>query len=234
MGQSLFTRLDAEWSEFHQRPECLGRLRSWAEHDPILRQFPDLDALVKYARKPGHPAESDDVLRCLARRSESDFIAARSLLHAVLYALIPITVRFRAAVGDAEEINAVVVAAAYERIRTYPAARRPRHVAANIILDTQQTVSRNLCRPRVDEISMADVEQLPIEAGPPSAIERVLALVDEALRNQRLCRDDARIIVLTRVFDVPVEDLAAEYGCLPHSLRRRRLRAESDLAAAVA
>lgn len=234
MGQSLFTRLDAEWSEFSRRPERVERLRRWAEQDPVLRPFVDLGAVIAFARTPGHPAESDDVLRCLAQRSGADDVAARALLQAVLYALVPITVRFRPATGDSDEIAAIVVAAAYDRIRTYPVVRRPRHVAANIILDTQQSVSRALCRPRVAEVSMADVDRLPIEAGPPSPTDRVIELVDEALRSRSLGRADARIIVLTRVFDVPIEDLAIETGCLPHSLRRRRLRAEAALAAAVA
>lgn len=234
MGQSLFMRLDAEWSEFYRRPECVERLRCWSEQDPILRPFPDLDQLIRYARTAGHPADSDDVLRCLVRRAGDDAIAARTLLQAVLYALVPMAVRFRPNRDDVEEIAAVVVAAAYDRIRTYPVARRPRHVAANIVLDTQQAVSRSLCRPRVVEHTMADIDRLPIETPRPSATEQVIELVSEALRNQRLCRADAQLIVLTRVFDVSVDDLAAEHGCLPHSLRRRRLRAESALAAAVA
>jgi hypothetical protein len=234
MGQSLFTMLDAEWSDFSRRPRSVERLRQWAKEDPVLRRFVDLESLVAFARTPGHPADSDDVLQCLARRSASDDVAARTLLQAVIYALVPITVRFRLAAGDGDEIAAVVVAAAYDRIRTYPVARRPRHIAANIILDTQQSVSRTLCRPRITEVSMADIDRIPIEVASPSPTDRVIALVDEAVRRRRLGRDDARIILLTRVFDVPVEELAIEHGCLPHSLRRRRLRAEAVLAAAVA
>jgi hypothetical protein len=41
-------------------------------------------------------------------------------------------------------------------------------------------------------------------------------------------------VALTRIHDVPVDQLAAERGVLPHSLRRRRLRVEAALSAAVA
>lgn len=44
---------------------------------------------------------------------------------------------------SAEETAAVVVAAMWERIRTYPIERRPRKVAANLALDTRQRVWRS-------------------------------------------------------------------------------------------
>jgi hypothetical protein len=235
MAPSLFTKLDAEWLEFTQQASSTEKLRRWAEQDALLRQFLDLGALVRYVQTPGHPAESDDILSCLVPRCGSDPTAARTLLQAVLYALIPIAVRFRPAAGDAEEANAVVIAAAYDRIRTYPAARRPHRIAANIVLDTQQVVSRNLCRPRVEETLVGEVESLPVAAiMQTTAADQLIDVVAEALRRRRLCQSDARVIVLTRLFDIPIDDLAAEKGCLPHSLRRRRLRAEAALAAAVA
>ncbi len=235
MGQSLFTMLDAEWSNIVRRPETIRELGRWSIHAPILGRFGDLDELVRFAQEPGHPAASDEVLQCLARHSESDPLAARALLQAVMYALIPIAARFRSAVGgDGSEIAAVVIAGAYDRIRNYPIARRPRRIAANIVLDTQQTVSRSLCRPRVDETLMAEIDRLPVEAPPPPPLEQVVALIDEALSRGRICRYDASLIAATRLFDVPIEQLAVQFGCLPHSLRRRRLRAENALAAAVA
>ena len=188
MAPSLFTKLDAEWLEYTRQPSSTEKLRSWSEQDPILRQFDDLGELVRYVQTPGHPAESDNVLSRLANRSSSDPAAARALLQAVLYALIPIAVRFRPAAGDVDEANAVVIAAAYDRIRTYPAARRPHRIAANIVLDTQQAVSRNLCRPRVEETLVGEVESLPVAAAmPTTAADQLIDLVAEALRRRRLC-----------------------------------------------
>lgn len=234
MTMTLITMLDAEWRELAGAPEALTALRAWTEEDPVLAPFADLGAAVRFAQQRGHPRQSNDVLSCLVRRAATDGLAARTLLQSVLYGLIRIAVDLRAAAGSHEEIASVVVAAAYERIRTYPVQRRPDHIAANILLDTRQAVSRNLCRPRVAEVLRADITQQDAEEGPASATEQLLALIDEAVRMRRLGREDARLIVLTRIADVPIHELAAERGCLPHSLRRRRLRAEHALAAAVA
>lgn len=48
--------------------------------------------------------------------------------------------------ADADESAAAVVAAMWERIRTYPCERRPAKVAANIQLDTRQRISRGAAR----------------------------------------------------------------------------------------
>lgn len=234
MAMTLITMLDAEWQELAGAPEALDALRAWTAQDRALAPFADLGAAVRFARQPGHPHRSNDVLSCLVRRAGTDGLAARTLLQSVLYGLIRIAVDLRAAAGSDEEIASVVVAAAYERIRTYPVERRPDHIAANILLDTRQAVSRNLCRPRVTEVLRADIRRQDAEEEPASATEQLLALIDEAVRMRRLGREDARLIVLTRIADVPIHELAAQRGCLPHSLRRRRLRAEHALAATVA
>lgn len=235
MRKTLFGRLDAEWQEFVASPSTTRRYTGWQANDPSFAPYADLARLVEFAQTPGHPAASDDALRCLASRSQTDAVAARALLQCVLYALPRLATRFRPAVGgDAEEIASVVIGAAYERIRTYPIERRPRHIAANIVLDTRQVVSRTLCRPRITEV-LVDSTALPAGADAPApAGTQVIELVGEAVRSGKVGLADARLIVLTRVFDVPVEELAADHHCLPHSLRRRRLRAEAALADAVA
>jgi len=86
----------------------------------------------------------------------------------------------------------------------------------------------------VSEVLTCDVGSHALIEEEMSATDELLGLVDEAVRRRRLRLDDARLIVLTRVGDVSMVELAAERGCLPHSLRRRRLRAEAALAAAVA
>lgn len=234
MHMALFTMLETEWLEVSSSGQGVEKLREWATDDPALAGFGDLDAAVKFARQPGHPVCSNDVLSCFVRRAASDGLAARALLQSVIYGLIKIAADLRTAAESDEEIASVVVAAAYERIRTYPVQRRPDHIAANVLLDTRQAVSRKLCRPRVVEVLRADITRQDAEEAPTSATEQLLALIEEAVRMRRLGREDARLIVLTRIADVPIHELAAERGCLPHSLRRRRLRAEHALAAAVA
>ena len=60
----------------------------------------------------------------------------------------------------------------------------------------------------------------------------LVRLLDRAVRRNLVSPEDARLVALTRIQDVPVAELAAERGVLPHSLRRRRLRVEAALRAA--
>jgi hypothetical protein len=230
----LFSDLDVEWSDLARAPQATATVRRWANDDLALRDFDSLYGVVFHAQSCGDPLVSDSILACLARRAPNDDLAARALLQAVLYGLIRIAVDFRTATFSEEEIASVVVTAGYQRIRTYPIERRPGRIAANVLLDTRQTVSRSLCKRRVDEVLASDVGTRDVAEAERSATDELLDLVDEAVRRRRLRLDDARLILLTRVADVPMAEIAAEQGCLPHSLRRRRLRAEAALAAAVA
>lgn len=234
MAMELFTMLDAEWDELAASGAAADALRTWASEDGALAGFEDLRAVLAYVQRRRRPLESDRVLAVLARRAGHDVLAARMLLQAMIPGLINIATAFRTATFSDEEVASVVVAAAYERIRTYPFDRRPRCVAANVLLDTRQAVSRSLCRPRVPEVLFGDVGGLAIEPPEVSATDELLTLIDEAVRLRQLRVEDARLIVLTRVADVPVAEIAAREGCPPQSVRRRRLRAEAVLAAAVA
>jgi hypothetical protein len=229
---TLFTQLDAEWQWLPTSAHAAAELKAWAAQDPTLRRFADLGALVRFAQAPGHPVESDELLLCLARRTRDNSLAARALLQAVLYGLIKIAADFKAGTDSDEEAASIVVAAAYDRIRTYPVRKRPRRIAANILLDTRQAVSRALFRPRVHQLLVDDLAPLLSESPGPSATEELLALVEEAVRAHLIKTDDARLIVLTRVADVPVNTIADARGCLAQSLRQRRLRAEASLAGA--
>lgn len=233
MTMTLFSELDAEWPELGASRTAVAALQIWARTDPALEGFEDLRDVVHFVQRSGLRLRGGAVLACLAARAPSDPLAARALLQVVLYGLIRIAADFRSAAHSDEEAASVVVAVAYERIRTYPIERRPRSIAANILLDTRQGVSRSLCRRRVPEVLTADVGRHAAEAAGASAADELLGLIDEAVRTRKLRVDDARLIVSTRVAGVPTAELAALRGCAPQSLRRRRQRAEAVLAAAV-
>jgi hypothetical protein len=230
---NLFTELDAEWSDLGASAPAVGALRLWARSDMQLQGFEDLRDVVHFDQRSGLRSRGEQVLGCLAARAPSDPLAARALLQVVLYGLIRIAVDFRSAAHSEEDAASMVVALAYERIRTYPIERRPRSIAANILLDTRQRASRSLFRRRVAEVLTADIGRPAGEAAKASAADELIGLLDEAVRTRKLGIDDARLIVLTRVAGVPTAELAAIRGCAPQSLRRRRQRAEAVLAAAV-
>jgi hypothetical protein len=234
VGRSLFTGLDNEWKAVVRSPASRERLRQWSNDKPEIARFSDLDELARFARSAPSRDERDAILLFLASRAPDDSLACRTVLQCVLFLLIPIAVSFRTTADSDDEIDAIVVATAFERILTYPVQRRPRSVAANIVLDTRQRVSRAQCRPRVCEVPTSDIARLP--AGEPAipSFEYSVGLLGEAVRQGRLTAFDARVIVLTRLCGVDIKEVAESCGYQPHSLRRRRLRAEAILARAVA
>ncbi len=233
MTMTLFKQLDAEWSELGASASAVAALEAWALSDLPLRGFQNPGDIVHFVQRSGPGPGGDEILRCLAIRASSDPFAARTLFHVVFYGLIRITTDLRTAASSDEEAASAVITEAYARIRRYPVERRPRSIAANILLDTRQGVSRSLCRRRVPELLTADIGRHAQQAAGSSAADELLGLVDEAVRSRKLRVGDARLIVLSRVAGVSTSDLAANRGCVPQSLRRQRQRAEAALAAAV-
>jgi hypothetical protein len=103
-----------------------------------------LGALVERINERGRAEESDAIILVLLRHAADDDLAARTVLQAMMPAIKNQTSKFSTCgAWSAEETAAVVVAAMWERIRTYPIERRPRKVAANLALDTRQRVWRS-------------------------------------------------------------------------------------------
>lgn len=232
MPPSLFRSLDHDWCHQASRPRSRQALRHWADTQPALSPFSDLDQMLVHVHRRGHPATSDRVLAALASLAPADDLAARALLQALLPGLKALTHSFGWR-GDHEETAATVVAACWERIRTYPIERRPRRIAANILLDTRQRVVRqyNLSICEANETSPEEI--VSAEAAAHPGVE-LLGHVGDALRRRCLDPDEARLILLTRLADVPLSRIAVGSGRGPETLRRRRRAAEARLGAAVA
>jgi DNA-directed RNA polymerase specialized sigma24 family protein len=142
-------------------------------------------------------------------------------------------------VGDPEEVATAVVEAAFERIRRYPCDRCPARVAANLLKDTRQVLWRDGCRERRLRLAtepLADqvVGRFVWDPQDRSATDELVDLVGEAVRLGRVGSAGAGLILLTRVMDIPIDELADESETKPSTIRKRRQRAEAALAAAVA
>lgn len=125
----LIADLNQEWSELGG--DC-GEVESWAARHLALRgcQIPQavLDAV---------PADPDGVLGALIRESEAgSTLAARTVLQAMLGKVVLM------AAADPETGVQAYVVAMWERIRTYPLNRRPRHISANLALDARKFARR--------------------------------------------------------------------------------------------
>lgn len=224
--------LEAEWEELAGSPRLADALRAWAADDPTL-DFDSPAALVATTESRDRPGDADAVLAALARRAGTDDLAARFLLQLVL----PGCKRLVRLYGrrDPEEWAALVVSTMWDRIRHYPIDRRPERVAANLLFDVRQRVIRALRRHRptapLDHLPEHD---LPAIAPGPGPAAEVVSAIGEAVRRGRVDLDDARLVVLTRLGEVTVAEVARHARTGEQTVRRRRHRAEARLRAVVA
>jgi hypothetical protein len=130
-------------------------------------------------------------------------------------------------VRDRDELWSALLACAWERIRTYPVERRPRRVAANVLLDSLRGTLAALSSARPDPALRVGSLPHSVEAVPaPAGVD---ALLDAAVRAGAVSRDEAELVLATRVDDVPLSALARSHGVSFDTLKHRRGRAERRL-----
>jgi DNA-directed RNA polymerase specialized sigma24 family protein len=133
-----------------------------------------------------------------------------------------------------EDAASTTVLPAMERMTSYTASR-PGRPTANLIQDVRYTVYRASMRESAvpagqpQLVPIEDVELVCPEAAEPTASEHLLRLLAEAISGGRLTGDGGRVIILTRIADVPTATLATADGVRPSSIRKRRERAEAAL-----
>ena len=156
--RQFLDQLDDEWTALSR--SLTGRRAVVAgAADPALGNFMDLDAVVERIQRRGEPEDSDRILLALLRRADSDNVAARTVLQALMPGLKALMATYRWS-GSREDVATAVIEAAFERIRHYPCQRRPARVAANLLHDTRQTLWRDTCRER-----RLDIPSQPLREG---------------------------------------------------------------------
>ncbi|MEW6473866.1 MAG: hypothetical protein AB1679_16565 [Actinomycetota bacterium] len=231
----LLDRLHDEWRYLARSPRAARTLADWAAA-PALEGFPNLEEMVAAIQRRGRPEESDRILLALLRRAAVDNLAAQTVLEALMPGLKSLMSAYRLT-GEPEEVATDVVEAAFERIRRYPCDRRPARVAANLLQDTRQTLWRDGRREHSLRLATEPLTEPVMNTPAPgerSATDELVDLVGEAVRRGRLRPSGARLILLTRVLDVPIDELAEATGTKSLTLRKRRVRAQAALAAAAA
>src|SRR3712207_6082600 len=125
---SIVGALNRDWDELVYRHR--GSLTGWSRRHEVLVEYESLDDLLAAAR--GH---SDAILGALLTEvSKGDQLAGRVVLQALLGRIIRMAGRDRSAGVDD------YVSALWCRIQTYPLARRPTSIAANLSMDTLKAV----------------------------------------------------------------------------------------------
>lgn len=224
----LIERLEAEWSGLAAGP-LQGRLRRWAVEEPALAGFATPQQLLRHLRSlRGRRADEDAILAALVRQAEADAQAARVVLQALLPGLKALAGRLLLEPDERDEIWSALLAHCWERIRCYPLERRPSRIAANVLLDTLQKTTRELKRQRRDRGDLAG-DQAPERAATALDGADVERLLRRAVHATAISKEEAELILRTRIDGAEMGAVARESGVSYHALNTRRLRAEKRL-----
>jgi len=220
MGLQLFDALDRDWAVLVASAAARAGMARW-ESDPTLGAFSDLASVVGTLRDAASPEQANRILRALIERAETDDLAARTVLQALIPGLVNMSKRLGRGQLD-EDLQAQVVTEAIERIRRYPLARRPRAIAANVIQD----VLGRICRARRED-PRGD-EARPVEPPADPSVE-VCELVEEALAAGRLRRCDAELLLSVAIGNDTLRRRAAREGLTYAAMHERWRRARNRL-----
>jgi hypothetical protein len=228
---SVFELLDAEWVRLGGSRGAGRRLHGVRELAGGAGTIAEVERYVRSAA----PEDADRVLLALVGLAvEGDEVAARVLLQLLLPGTRNLARRWWA-LGDHDERAAAAVGAVYGRIRTYPLARRPGRVAANILMDAardlRRAVPRVVATPSSDVAAQADRQ--PDEPPAHAALELAEVLKD-AVADGLLEAQDAQLIARSRIAGHRVADIARHHRLGTRALWDRRQRAEARLATAFA
>lgn len=220
-------RLEEDWRRELVTRELAARFRQWQAAEPDLRSFADPAAVLRFLRHSSPGERQDRVLRALLASARHDAAAARVVLHALLPGLKRLSSRLLVDARDQGDLWAALLAAAWQRIRRYPLDRRPRRIAANVLLDTMHDAvlaRRRAVRDR-SELALPDRET----AAAPDVGGDVDELVGGAVRAGAVTSSEADLILRTRIDGVRLTSLARAEGLTYDALRVRRRRAERRL-----
>lgn len=216
MTHHLFAALDQEWQHINRSPASRQRLATWTKTEPALAGYATVHDVIARCHHRDDPERSDQVLAALARLSPTDAEAARLLLQALAPALKNIARAYRWLGGD--EADAAVIAAAWERIRTYPATR-PQRIAANITYDVRKQLAKQAHRANNEATA---IDQLTVSSPEPTPEEQRLRQLNDAVRRATLTPEEATLIASTRIGE----------SSLGRTWAGTKLRAERDRAEA--
>src|SRR5215207_9022832 len=221
---SVFDQLDRDWARVADDRAVARRLPGACAAAGGAATLAEVERFVRSAS-----AVDDDEL-------PGDRLAARALLQLLLPGVRRLA-RTWWALGDPDERAAAAVAAVYDRIRHYPLDRRPRRIAANVLMDAAGDLRRAARKARASQAG-PDTGHLPSGEwdlpSPPithPALELVDALAD-AVGRGLVSPEDAGLIAASRIAGKSLSEIARQRGAKLRTLQWRRQRAEALLVGA--
>lgn len=237
MRRGLVRQMQDEWQALTASPATTRALVRWAAAYPALADYADLPALQAATEDRSDKERSDAILAALARLAARDGgddpLAARVLLQLLMAGAVRLAQRITAVTGDPIGAQTDVLAELAALIRTYPWRRRPRRIAANLLLDCQQRLSR-AARHNRGEVPVG-LQPLPDNETDPAASREaderveVIDLFVWAQTRGVLSAEEALLLAAHRVDEIPVRQLTGRFGRSATGLFALRNNAESRL-----
>jgi hypothetical protein len=235
---NLPQRLDAEWRHLVAAPATAATLAQWRHLAPDLADFADLDELRTAVHDRTDPDRSDRILSALARLAATgghgDTLAARVILQLLIPGAIRLGRRLSAMVGDHATSEAVVFAELAILIRTYPWRRRPRRIAANLLLDCRQRLTRSYHRSHPEICAGLTLHDPGAAADHCDDDLALHDLLGWARRHGILSKLEAQLLVANHVAEIPMNQLTTRFGRSRSTLFAIRSAAEKRLRQALA
>jgi DNA-directed RNA polymerase specialized sigma24 family protein len=219
--------LGQEWQQL-ARGSLRVRLRTWVLQEPALAPFAEPARLLTFLHGPAPWTEKDHLLLPLVRIARDEPLAARLVLQALLPGFKAIAGRVLHDRSERDDLWELLLAHAWTQIRRYPLERRPRRIAANLLLDTLNRTMRDLKLER---------SRRRHEVSKSSAVARqardqrakVLPMLVAAVKAEAISSFEARLIFAVRIEQCPLAEIAAEERLAYNVLRVRLQRAERRL-----
>jgi DNA-directed RNA polymerase specialized sigma24 family protein len=222
--------LERDWQRELHGPLLSSRFRAWREVEPALSRFKDAAALLRFFRGPGPNADKDAALCALLVLARGEPIAGRVVMEAMLPGLKKLAGRTLVDAREREELWSALMACAWERIRSYPVERRPRKVAANLLLDCLRGTLAGLTSARRPSQLASFAALGELESPRNCEVDGdVDALLAQATTAGALTHDEAELILTTRIDGTSLGELARSRGLSFDTLKHRRQRAERRL-----
>jgi DNA-directed RNA polymerase specialized sigma24 family protein len=222
--------LESDWQQGLRSAQLTARFRVWQTKKPVLVRFAGPAAVVSFARGSSSRADKDAVLGALLVWAKHESIGARMVLEIIRPGLLNLSARIMRNSREREELCSMMFLAVWEAIRNYPLARRPRRIAANLLLDT---LHQTLLQSGAESAWRAAWSFMSVEARDGDGVDEVDGdvdgLLDRAVGAGAVSGEEAELILASRVDGVELSDLADAAGISYNAVKVRRQRAERRL-----
>lgn len=229
MALNQLTKTD--WQHYLHSTRLRTCFESWRVKEPALARFLDPVSLVRFMRTRGSPAEKDAILAALLVWAKDDPTGALLVLEVMRPGLLRLSSRLLRDSREREELQAILLLALWEGIRRYPLARRPRRIAANLLLDAMHRALRELGRESGWNAARS-LRAIEERQSIPAALQEegdVDGLLGAAVKAGAVSFEEAELILASRIDGAELSELARSAGLSYNTLKVRRQRAERRL-----